>query len=131
MALARKKPRDKQELSQIHGMSRGQIRRYGGDLLQIIAENRGAAAPQRPRHPPRPPEEVLDRYERLRTWRKKRGQARGVESDVIVSREALWEIAWANPQTGSELQEVENLGPWRRKTYGEEILRLLNNGTGG
>lgn len=131
MALARKKPRDKQELSQIRGMSRGQMRRYGNDLLQIIAENRGAAAPQRPRRSPRPPEEVLDRYERLRTWRKKRGQARGVESDVIVSREALWEIAWANPQTGSDLQEVGHLGPWRRKTYGDEILRLLNNGTGG
>jgi len=125
MELAKRRPRNERELRTIHGMTSGQIRRYGDDLLRIISEMRNAPAPRRPRRKPRPPDDVLGRYERLRTWRKKRGQQRGVESDVIVSRDTLWELARANPQTKADLEEIGGLGPWRLQTYGDEILQVL------
>lgn len=131
LELAQKQPADKEELSQIHGMSKGQIRRYGDNLLRLIAENRQNPPPRRPRRQARPPEEVVNRYEQLHTWRKERGMARGVESDVILSRDTLWQLAHANPHTLAELKEIDRLGPWRREVYGEEIIKVLNGKEGG
>lgn len=125
LELALRRPRNAGELRKIHGMTSGQIRRYGDNVLRIIREKRDANAPRRPPRQPRPPEDVLDRYERLHTWRKRRGQQRGVESDVIVSRDTLWALARANPQTKAELEEIGGLGPWRLRTYGDEILQVL------
>ncbi len=126
MELAETEPKDLTALQAVHGMSLGQIKRYGRQMLQIIRDSREAPAPQRPRHGgSRPPQSVLNRYERLHTWRKKQARARGVESDVILSREAMWELAQANPKTPEELAQIKTLGPWRRTTYGNELLRVL------
>lgn len=131
LELAQNQPKDREELSRIHGMSKGQMRRYGDNLLRLIAENRQTPPPRRPRRQSRPPEEVVNRYEQLHTWRKERGLARGVESDVILSRETLWELAHINPHTLAELEEIDSLGSWRREAYGEEIISVLNGKKGG
>ncbi|MDT8306271.1 MAG: HRDC domain-containing protein [Anaerolineae bacterium] len=123
LQVAKEAPRRRDQLARLHGMSTGQLRRYGHDILRIVRENLGAPAPRRPRRKPRPPQAVLDRYEALRTWRKEKGLERGVESDVILSRDALWALAYENPQTEEALAGI--LGPWRRKTYGKAILALL------
>jgi hypothetical protein len=38
----------------------------------------------------------------------------------------LWNLARRPPRTLGELADVEDCGPWRRETYGEEILALLS-----
>lgn len=123
LQVAKEAPRRREDLARVHGMSQGQLHRYGHDIVRIVRENVGAPAPRRPRRKPRPPQAVLDRYEALRTWRKEKGLERGVESDVILSRDALWAIAYENPQRDEALADI--LGPWRRKTYGKTILALL------
>lgn len=125
LEIAARVPSDLDELAEIHGMSTGQQQRYGRQLLSVIAEARQTPPPQPPKRPARPPEAVLVRYDRLHRWRKNRAHARGVESDVIVSRDALWAIAQANPRTVQELAALEVLGPWRLAAYGEEIVRQL------
>jgi ribonuclease D len=123
LQIAQEAPRNRADLASVHGMSSGQISRYGRDILSIVRENLGARAPRRPQRKPRLPQEVVDRYELLRAWRRDRGQARGVESDIILSRDAMWAIAHENPQTREALAAI--LGPWRLKTYGEELLDVL------
>lgn len=124
IAIARRQPRQAKDLRGLPGMTDGQINRHQQGLLKAV--QRGVSAP-----PPRPPqsgrsdEATLQRYEALRTWRKQKAQARGVESDVIVPRDALWAIARSNPQTADDLKNIAELGPWRRERYAEEILRLL------
>jgi len=104
--------------------------RYGHALVAAIA--RGIAAAQRvPPRPRRREEEVLDyaaraRLDKLKAWRKQRAQSRGVENDVIVSNEVLYRIARENPRTLEALAKVTHLGPWKLRTYGEEILRVLH-----
>ena len=62
--------------------------------------SRGSRAPaQRAPQADREPDEVRDRYDRLHTWRKERARARGVESDVILPRTALWDLARRAPRT--------------------------------
>ncbi|MFQ3566844.1 MAG: HRDC domain-containing protein [Aggregatilineales bacterium] len=126
--LARAQPKTAAELSGIEGMSNGQVRRYGSQILKAIAQGMGAALPQQP--PPRPPADpvVVERYSKLRDWRRQRALARGVESDVIISREALWALAEQAPTTLEALRGIHGLGPWRIEQYGEELLRVLRNG---
>ena len=130
LEISQKMPRSMDELATIHGMSGGQLRRYGRQILSVINQ---AVHDKPPAYPPRrerKSDAVMSRYERLHTWRKNRAQARGVESDVIVSRDALWEIAFTFPQNDKDLEKLGALGAWRRQTYGEEILRLLQNSGG-
>ena len=125
LEMATRLPARMSELDDIHGMSEGQQRRYGHRFLQVIAESRRSPAPQPPKRTKRPPDDVLNRYDRLHHWRKARAKARGVESDVIVSRDALWAVAQSAPHSLDELKTLEVLGPWRFATYGAEMLRLV------
>jgi ribonuclease D len=127
LQLAKQMPRSYHDLRQIHGMSSGQIRRFGKPILRIIQNSRHAPAPSHPKRQKRPPEAVICRYEKLHQWRKTRARQRGVESDVIISRDCLWDIARQNPATPDDLARVETLGDWRRQTYGDEILGILNH----
>ncbi len=123
--LAQKAPGSLDEMVGAPGMSAGQIRRYGKQLLAVIRQGQQDKPPTRPYRGPRLPEDVVNRYELLHNWRKQRALARKVESDVILNRQTLWELAHANPQQWSDLEAIESLGPWRRNHYGEEILRAL------
>ncbi len=118
-------PRHVQEFRQIHGMSQGQVRRYSKKLLAVMARARKAPPPPFPKRNKRPSDNVLMRYEKLHTWRKLRARKRGVESDVIVSRQALHAIAAANPRTLAEMALIEAVSDWHCQTYGDEILEVL------
>jgi ribonuclease D len=107
-------------------MSEGQIRRYGRILLQIIEKAQNDPQPSYPKRGKRPSDQVIARYDTLHNWRKLRARKRGVESDVIVSRNALWALAHANPYSLQDLTKIEELGGWHRETYGQEILKLLH-----
>jgi ribonuclease D len=129
--LARRLPRSMGEVADAYGMTVAQVRRYGKGVL--CAVERGLAS-----DPPRSPDRsnhvshvVLERYEALHAWRKRRAATRGVLSDVIVSRDALWELAQVAPRTPDQLANLRSLGPWKRKTYGQEILRVLESVDGG
>lgn len=124
--LAKDMPRNQRELQEIHGMSPGQIRRFGKSILIIIQESKNEPPPARPKQINRPPEAVIFRYEKLHQWRKDSAKKRGVESDVILSRDCLWDIARHNPNSTDDLHHIETLGDWRRQTYGEEILTVLH-----
>lgn len=127
--IARRQPRSAAALAGIPGMTPGQIRRHQQGILKAMARARHTAAP-RPPEPERRDEAALARFDALRLWRKQRAQARGVESDVIISRDVLWEIARRFPRRLEELADVPGLGPWRLEQYGREILAALEEGAG-
>jgi ribonuclease D len=123
--IARRMPRDTAGFQGLPGLSPAEVRRHAHGLLQAV--QRGVAAT--PQHAPRVEQEsddVRERYDVLRRWRKEKARARGVESDVIVPRSALWELARRAPRTTGDLTHITELGPWRRETYGDEILRVLS-----
>jgi ribonuclease D len=124
LELARRAPRQAGDLHGIPGMSPDQIRRYATGVLHAIEQGLRAQIPPPPRMD-REPDAVRDRYEHLHTWRKERARKRGVESDVILPRTALWDLARRPPRTHDELAQIADFGPWRRQAYGDEILTLL------
>jgi len=122
--IARRSPRDTDGLQGLAGLSPAQIHRFSSGLLQAVQQGL-ASPPQRAPAVEREPDDVRERYDLLRKWRKEKAKARGVESDVIVPRAALWDLARRAPRTLAELTTIADLGPWRRETYGQEILKIL------
>ncbi len=101
-----------------------QAERYGKRLVYLLKAG-PLSLPPSPACEPRPPEAVLQRYQRLKRWRKRLAQRRGVEPDVILPNASLWNLAWEPPRRLADLQERPGFGPWRRKHYGPMLLRLL------
>jgi len=126
LQLAQIMPQSLDELPSIHGMSRGQVRRYGRRLIKVIESAMHDPVPKRPKTRNRHlPDRIVARYERLHNWRKDKAKRRGVESDVIISRQAMWKLAEKNPKSVQQLASLEILGPWRCETYGKELLKVL------
>ena len=125
IALARHAPETSNDLNQIHGMSDGNIRRFGRDVLRLISQGGEAPLPEPPPPEPAADPRIVELYTVLREWRRDRANERGVESDVVVSRDALWSMAEKMPLTHDELREMSVLGPWRLETYGEEVLAII------
>ncbi len=124
LALAQISPRGTKSLKGVTGMSPVQIHRHGKGILQAVRRGLQAKPPQPPPSR-RGDRRVAARYDMLREWRKRRAQRRGLASDVILAREVMWSLARAAPANMAELETVQDLGPWRRAEYGEEILTLL------
>lgn len=127
VALADEAPTHMHDLYTVSGLSRRQIQRNGRRILRAVVRGNQAAYPKRPKSPPKPPDDVLARYDKLHQWRKERGLQRGVESDVIASKDALWAMAQNRPQTMDELARLNVFGPWRLAEYGPELLAMLDD----
>lgn len=127
LAIAQTLPADREALAALPGMTSGQMRRYGEALLAAVARGRKAPHP-RPPAGERVDDAALARHEALRAWRKRTAAARKVESDVILPREVLWDIACAAPRTPEALRAVMDPLAWRWEAYADEILRVLWGG---
>jgi ribonuclease D len=125
MALATAAPRHRRDLDGVEGLTPANIRRYGDDVLAAVARGIDSKLPQPP--PPEPPADpsIVERYTALREWRKNRATERGVESDVIISKDTLWTLAEKLPRSLDEMRDIRGLGPWRLETYGGELLDIL------
>lgn len=125
VGLAQTAPTTLDGLEKVDGVGPGHVRRYGQGLLAAIRRGQSARLPTPPQPDPPTDPILVERYSALREWRKERAQARGVESDVIVSRDALWELAEQIPATTEDLRSISSLGAWRAAQYGDEILTVL------
>ncbi|OGO46480.1 MAG: hypothetical protein A2Z30_06010 [Chloroflexi bacterium RBG_16_64_43] len=124
VAIAKANPAGLAELSEVAGLSPANVQRWGPALLDAVQR---ASTTRLPAPPPREAASdiVRARHEALRKWRKHRAAERGVESDVILNRDAMWQIAQRAPGTMSALQATPGLDPHRLAKYGQEILQVL------
>ncbi len=123
--LASRSPKRIGQLNDISGLRGRNVSRYGQRILDAIERGRKAELPKKPRNK-RQPEAVSQRYDALHNWRKERARQRGVASDVVMTRETMWDLAEANPDSAETLAQVETFGAVRRKLYGTEVLSLLS-----
>lgn len=124
LSIAQHMPKDLKELSRLPGMTPGQLQRYGAALLDAVQRAK--------RHPPLyPPEPApvdtafLHRLERLRHWRQKIARRMGVEADVVLPRDLMFEIARKSPCSPQELGEIMYTVPWRFTRFSAELLKLM------
>jgi ribonuclease D len=101
------------------------VDRYGRDLLRAVRAGLASPPPVRPSYP-RPDDRFLMRLEDLRTWRKKAASEMGVESDVVLPRDVMHEIASAEPRDLGDLEQVMRDLPYRASMFGEQILKAIH-----
>lgn len=126
IGLAMAAPRNINTLKKTRLLSGKQLRDYGELVIDAIKQ--GKASKEKLRSPSNemPDPVIIERYTALHTWRKERASKRGVESDVIISKQALWDLAEKAPESVDDLHQVQSIGPWRLQTYGKEIIEVLN-----
>jgi len=124
LLIAQQCPANLEELREISGMNARRLERYGEGLLKAVQTGLQTAPVYRQSNP-RPDGDFLQRIEWLRAWRKKAGQVMGVESDVILPRDVMEAIAQADPRNLSQLTLLMKDLPYRLSTFGEQILKAI------
>ena len=123
--VAMKMPTKKEDLEGIHGMTSGQIHRFGTGILDCVQRGKNAPIPKPPKNK-KMSEQAHSRYEALHDWRKALARKREVESDIILPRDTLREIALLGPTNFGELHDIMMPLEWRFQTYGEDILKTIS-----
>lgn len=121
--LSRAMPASRSAVRKIQGIRSEYIK----DILAAIKRGQTATELPPPPHNEPPDPVITDRYAALHAWRKARAMERGVESDVIISKQTLWHVANEVPQSLEDLSSIRGMGPWRIATYGPEILSVLDD----
>ncbi len=125
--IAKQVPRHRNQLFNIHGLPGWLVRQNGDEIIEAVTHGRSSRLPKRPPRNAPPPSDEVERYTALHTWRKQMANSRAVDSDVIISRHTLWELARIQPKSIGDLQGIKGLGEWRLKTYGADLIEVLNN----
>jgi len=128
-AIASACPSTEEQLKSLPGMTNHQMSRHGKALLQAVQKGL-EAPPIRPPRNTRPDDYFLARMEALKQWRKLKARELKVESDIILPRDLLHQLASRNPLEAEALADCLSDVPWRRKQYGEEILAVLRKARG-
>ncbi len=101
--------------------------RFGESLVRAIRQGLKNPVPVRSRRAAVKKENGFSyRLDLLLNWRKEKARARGVESDVILSRRAARAIAETNPENLDSLRDVFGVGIFTVEQYGQEILEVLS-----
>lgn len=97
----------------------------GKELLEAIQHPEAAgshAFPEKPKHAP--PDEAEKRREaKLREWRKKESERRGVTLTAVLPAHALM---WLKSHGSGDLEAVPQLGKKRIRLYGETLKKLCD-----
>jgi ribonuclease D len=125
--LAQTCPKSIDKLKKCSTVNNRIVEKYGQGLLQAVLQGENNPPEHHP-HPPRPENDVLDRMDALREWRKNYGHSLGVPSDVILPRDVLNRIAWEDPHNLQELGLQMRDIPHRFSRFGADIIRILKKG---
>jgi ribonuclease D len=117
-------PEKPEDLRPIPGMTHRQIGHHGRSILKAVQSGLKSEPPRRPSRP-RPDDSFLQRMDNLRNWRKRTAQKLGVESDVVMPRVLLDKMAYKNPQSWDELNDILESVPWRLEHFGKDLLKVL------
>lgn len=126
LAIAEELPQKIEQLAAVPGMTPGQVRRYGGRLLQAVQRGLKAKPIKYPR-PQRQDEKFLERLEKLRNWRKATAKHLGVQSDIVLPRDLMQTLAMEQPQNSQALAALMQDVPWRFEHFASQILEVINH----
>ncbi|MCB2209269.1 HRDC domain-containing protein [bacterium] len=125
--IAQTCPNHKEELFLLPSLSDRLASRYGKKLMKAVQSGK-QAKPVRPPHHKRPANAILQRIDELREWRKLTGRDLGVPSDVVLPRDVLNRIAWADPNNQAELEKAMHDVPYRFSRFGDQISQTIGIG---
>lgn len=125
LRLAQALPAQPADLKRLRGMTPYLLHKYGQGLLQAVERGRRLPPPPEPPPPPRGRRDVRQwrLFERLRLWRKTQAKKEGLEPVVILSTEALREIARLTSEKAGD--PLAALSPLKRGRYESSLREVL------
>ncbi len=132
LELVRQKPICPEDLEAGNILSRKQIQRYGKPLLEEI--QRAMAIPPENlwllAHVPRPvlPSPVRRRVQALKTWRDAQAKHLRMDPGDFLNNALINDLAWKNPRSAQQIEEIPGLRKWLQDIFSEEILAVLQKG---
>ena len=123
--IARRAPRDRDQLRQIRGLHEGTLRRRGRAIVEAVGE--GLAADPLPRPPRRQPATEGSDAALIvvcESLVRARAADAGLAYELLASRADLQAVINAFRE-GESAPDVRTLQGWRRELVGDELLRLL------
>lgn len=127
-----RRPRSRNDLADIRGMSKALARERGDELLGRFdrADDRPESElrpyPPREPRPGRPPPDVEERTRRLRAVRNRRAEELGIDRGTLLPNATLEEIARAEPGSPEDLERVPGVKAWQVEAAGKAVLSVLS-----
>lgn len=112
------------DLSSISGLSEKLLHRHARGLLDAIQQGRSDPPIHLDRRP-KPSDAYIARLERLKKWRQQLAREKAVESDVILPREIMEEIAKQHPSSSQQLETLMRDVPERFQQHQHAIMHIL------
>jgi ribonuclease D len=135
LELAMKKPSRLEEMETGKALSGKLIHRYGTRLLQQIHRAMAIPGEDLPVYPRKTrldlPAPVRKRVKALKNWRDMRAKDLGMEPGILLNNALINDLAWKNPRSTKEMEEIPGLKKWRQNHFGQEILAAQAAGRGG
>ena len=128
--IARRSPRDRDQLAEIRGLHEGILRRRGRAIVEAVQE--GAAAEPVPRGPRRrgaPDSRDAALVVVCESLVRARAEDSGLAYELLASRADLQGVIDAF-RSGEEDPGVRTLQGWRREVVGNELLEMLEGRRG-
>ncbi len=129
LEIARKQPTTIEQLSSVTGMSKGQVKALGPDLIRCVKKAlrlRESELPSYPRQKSRRPGPgVMKRVAILKAWREKRAARLKLDPSVLFNNTQLLSISTANPRTQEDLASIEGVRRWQQQAFGKEVLEAI------
>jgi len=122
--LAKKMPKIENQLNNISGLSPKLIQKYGEQILQAITIGLNQVSTNR-KEKIRPDQLFLQKYDALKHWRKIKGIELSVESDIVLPKEHMEQIAHKKNCALSDIQEIMQNIPYRFQKFGNEIYSII------
>jgi len=117
------------DLSQVKGMTPGQLQRYGDRILNAV--ERGLATPENslPSFPRNGKKEVQERakerLKNLKVWREQYCGKQGLDPGVLAPNWLLEAVADTESAAKEEYDAIHGMREWQKQLFGEELTRVL------
>ena len=129
LEIARAKPRSRDDLVKVRGISRGILEKRSLELLDAVRRGLDVAEESLPRFPRSPrwdrDPQFDTRVNALKTVRDALSQKLDMDPGVLASRERLEAVARKNPRSRDELADIPELRRWQVDLMGEGFLKAL------
>jgi len=123
VALVLAKPANLHQLEEV--LTDNQRRRFSSEVLAAVKRGCTASPVSRPR-PVRARQSFIHRANALGQLRKDLGKKMHLESDIVLPKSWMQDIAEKDPRSLEELSILMPDSPWRLANLGEQILKAIH-----
>lgn len=129
LAIAETLPRTEEDLKKVRGVAAFHLRKFGRDLLAVVAAALDVPEGDLPARKPAKPwirdKELERRVEKLKAVRDRFARELAIDPSLLGARHVLTAIALAEPRTTAALDDIPAMREWQKTLIGPALIEAL------